>query len=217
MWYIKLIKIKKNNTCPNGITGGMEKSMETKIMMSTEKGIKAELLKGRKASIEVAKRIHACIEKWEETDTYKSAKDFLIDRLSFNPATISKYNRAVEMFSLTDKDSPYNTFAISTLCELLRIGREATDALLESGEISDESTQAEIKSMIALVKKEDAEAEAEAEAETEAEETEAESEADTEADAETEEDIKKSIIEICVNAKMGKRDVDTIIKYLSYL
>ena len=185
--------------------------------MSTEKGIKEELLKGRKASIEVAKRIHACIEKWEETDTYKSAKDFLIDRLSFNPATISKYNRAVEMFSLTDKDSPYNTFAISTLCELLRIGREATDALLESGEISDESTQAEIKSMIALVKKEDAEAEAEAEAETEAEETEAESEADTEADAETEEDIKKSIIEICVNAKMGKRDVDTIIKYLSYL
>ena len=182
--------------------------------MSTEKGIKAELLKGRKASIEVAKRIHTCIEKWEETDSYKSAKDFLIDRLSFNQATISKYNRAVEMFSLTDKDSPYNTFAISTLCELLRIGREASDALLESGEISDETTQSEIKSMIALVKKEDAEAEAETE---EAETEEAETEAETEAESETEEDIKKSIIEICVNAKMNKRDVDTIIKYLSYL
>ena len=161
-------------------------------------------MKGRKAAIEVAKRIHACIEKWEETDSYKSAKDFLIDRLSFNQATISKYNRAVEMFSLTDKNSPYNTFAISTLCELLRIGREATDALLESGEISDESTQAEIKSMITLVKKEDAEAEAE--------DAEAETEAETDVD-----EIKKSIIEICVNAKMNKRDVDTIIKYLSYL
>ena len=189
--------------------------METKIMMSTEKGIKAELLKGRKASIEVAKRIHSCIEKWEETDSYKSAKDFLIDRLSFNQATISKYNRAVEMFSLTDKDSPYNTFAISTLCELLRIGREATDALLESGEISEETTQSEIKSMIALVKKEDSEAEAEAETE-EAEEAEREVE-EAEAESQTEEDIKKSIIEICVNAKMKKRDVDTIIKYLSYL
>ena len=182
-------------------------------MLATEKGIKAELLKGRKASIEVAKRIHSCIDKWEETDSYKSAKDFLIDRLSFNQATISKYNRAVEMFSLTDKDSPYNTFAISTLCELLRIGREATDALLESGEISDESTQSEIKSMIALVKKEDAEAEAE----TEEAEAEAEAEEESDAEAETKEDIKKSIIEICVNAKMYKRDVDTIIKYLSYL
>ena len=186
--------------------------METKIMMSTEKGIKAELLKGRKASIEVAKRIHSCIEKWEETDSYKSAKDFLIDRLSFNQATISKYNRAVEMFSLTDKDSPYNTFAISTLCELLRIGREATDALLESGEISDESTQAEVKSIIALVKKEDSEAEAET-AEAETEEAEEESEAESEAEAETEEDIKKSIIEICVNANMNKSDL-TIIKNL---
>ena len=186
--------------------------METKIMLATEKGIKAELLKGRKASIEVAKRIHSCIEKWEDTDSYKSAKDFLIDRLNFNQATISKYNRAVEMFNLTDKDSPYNTFAISTLCELLRIGREATDALLESGEISDETTQSEIKSMVALVKKEDAEAEAETEAETE--ETEAE---ETEVEETETEDIKKSIIEICVNAKMNKRDVDTIIKYLSYL
>ena len=178
-------------------------------MLATEKGIRAELLKGRKASIEVAKRIHYCIEKWEETDSYKSAKDFLIDRLSFNQATISKYNRAVEMFSLTDKDSPYNTFAISTLCELLRIGREATDALLESGEINEETTQAEIKSLIALVKKEDAE-----------EDTESEAEADTESEAEAEtekEDIKKSIIEICVNAKMNKMDVDTIINYLSYL
>ena len=191
--------------------------METKIMLATEKGIKAELLKGRKASIEVAKRIHSCIEKWEETDSYKSAKEFLIDRLNFNQATISKYNRAVEMFSLTDKDSPYNSFAISTLCELLRIGREATDALLESGEITEETTQAEIKSMIALVKKEDADAEAETEEDTESEaETEAEDE-ETDAEAETEEDIKKSIIEICVNAKMNKRDVDTIIKYLSYL
>ena len=188
--------------------------METKIMMSTEKGIKAELLKGRKASIEVAKRIHSCIEKWEETDSYKSAKEFLIDRLSFNQATISKYNRAVEMFSLTDKDSPYNTFAISTLCELLRIGREASDALLESGEISDESTQAEIKSMIALVKKEDTEAEAETEeAETEATETEAE----TEAESETEEDIKKSIIEICVNANMNKSDLSIIKNLLKKL
>ena len=178
-------------------------------MMSTEKGIKAELLKGRKASIEVAKRIHSCIEKWEETDSYKSAKDFLIDRFSFNQATISKYNRAVEMFSLTDKDSPYNTFAISTLCELLRIGREATDALLESGEISDESTQAEIKSMIALVKKEDAEAEVEAEAEAEAEEA--------EADKESEEDIKKSIIEICVNANMNKSDLSIIKNLLKKL
>ena len=181
-------------------------------MLSTEKGIKAELLKGRKASIEVAKRIHSCIEKWEETDSYKSAKDFLIDRLSFNQATISKYNRAVEMFSLTDKDSPYNSFAISTLCELLRIGREASDALLENGEISDETTQAEIKTLIAIVKKEDAESEAETE-EAESETEEAESE---ETETETE-DIKKSIIEICVNAKMNKRDVDTIIKYLSYL
>ena len=186
--------------------------METKIMMATEKGIKAELLKGRKASIEVAKRIHSCIEKWEETDSYKSAKDFLIDRLSFNQATISKYNRAVEMFSLTDKDSPYNTFAISTLCELLRIGREATDALLESGEISDESTQAEIKSMIALVKKEDAEAEAETETETE--EAEAETE---EAESEREEDIKKSIIEICVNANMNKSDLSIIKNLLKKL
>ena len=184
-------------------------------MLATEKGIKAELLKGRKASIEVAKRIHSCIEKWEETDSYKSAKDFLIDRLSFNQATISKYNRAVEMFSLTDKDSPYNSFAISTLCELLRIGREASDALLETGEISDETTQAEIKTLIAIVKKEDAEAEAEAEeAEAEAE-AEAETE-EAEADKESE-DIKKIITEICVNAKMNKRDVDTIIKYLSYL
>ena len=184
-------------------------------MLLTEKGIKAELLKGRKASIEVAKRIHSCIEKWEETDSYKSAKDFLIDRLSFNQATISKYNRAVEMFSLTDKDSPYNTFAISTLCELLRIGREATDALIESGEISEETTQAEIKSMIAIVKKEDAEAEAETEAE--AEETEAESEADTEAEVETEEDIKKSIIEICVNANMNKSDLSIIKNLLKKL
>ena len=191
--------------------------METKIMMSTEKGIKAELLKGRKSSIEVAKRIHSCIEKWEETDSYKSAKDFLIDRLSFNPATINKYNRAVEMFSLTDKDSPYNTFAISTLCELLRIGREASDALLESGEISDESTQAEIKSMIALVKKEDAEAEAETEEEAEAEveaEVEAEAEAEEEADSE---EIIKTIIELCVNAKMNKHDVDFIKKLLKKL
>ena len=182
--------------------------------MSTEKGIKAELLKGRKSSIEVAKRIHSCIEKWEETDSYKSAKDFLIDRLSFNQATISKYNRAVEMFSLTDKDSPYNTFAISTLCELLRIGREATDALLESGEITDETTQAEIKSMIALVKKEDTEAEAEAESETEEAESEAE---DTEAeDAEESEEIriKKKILEICVNANMNKKDISIINKLL---
>ena len=189
-------------------------------MMTTEKGIKAELLKGRKASIEVAKRIHSCIEKWEETDSYKSAKDFLIDRLNFNQATISKYNRAVEMFSLTDKDSPYNTFAISTLCELLRIGREASDALLESGEITEETTQAEIKSIISLVKKEDSETEAETEeAETEVEdsETEAETEEAETEEAETEEDIKKLIIEICVNAKMNKKDVDTIIKYLSYL
>lgn len=191
--------------------------METKIMMSTEKGIKAELLKGRKASIEVAKRIHSCIEKWEETDSYKSAKDFLIDRLSFNQATISKYNRAVEMFSLTDKDSPYNTFAISTLCELLRIGREATDTLLELGEISDESTQAEIKSMIALVKKEDAEAEAETE-EAEAETAEAETEESVaEEEAETEEDIKKSIIEICVNANMNKSDLNIIKNLLKKL
>ena len=190
--------------------------METKIMMSTEKGIKAELLKGRKASIEVAKRIHSCIEKWEETDSYKSAKDFLIDRLSFNQATISKYNRAVEMFSLTDKDSPYNTFAISTLCELLRIGREATDALLESGEINEETTQAEIKSMIALVKKEDADAEAETEEDTESEaETEAEDE-EKDAEAETE-DIKKSIIEICVNANMNKSDLSIIKNLLKKL
>ena len=186
--------------------------METKIMLATEKGIKAELLKGRKASIEVAKRIHSCIEKWEETDSYKSAKEFLIDRLSFNQSTISKYNRAVEMFSLTDKDSPYNTFAISTLCELLRIGREASDALLESGEISDESTQAEIKSLIAIVKKEDVEAEAETEGETEEGEA-AEAEAEAEGEAETEDDIKKSIIEICVNANMNKSDL-TLIKNL---
>lgn len=188
--------------------------METKIMMSTEKGIKAELLKGRKASIEVAKRIHSCIEKWEETDSYKSAKDFLIDRLSFNQATISKYNRAVEMFSLTDKDSPYNSFAISTLCELLRIGREATDALLESGEITEETTQSEIKSMIALVKKEDAEAEAE----TKEEEAETEAETDTEVETETEESeeirIKKKILEICVNANMNKKDIIIINKLL---
>ena len=189
--------------------------METKIMIATEKGIKAELLKGRKASIEVAKRIHSCIEKWEETDGYKSAKEFLIDRLSFNQATISKYNRAVEMFSLTDKDSPYNTFSISTLCELLRIGREATDALLESGEISEETTQSEIKSMIALVKKEDAEAEAE----TEEAETEVEAEAETEeAEAEAEETeeirIKKKILEICVNANMSKKDISIINKLL---
>ncbi len=191
--------------------------METKIMMATEKGIKAELLKGRKASIEVAKRIHSCIEKWEETDSYKSAKEFLIDRLSFNQATISKYNRAVEMFSLTDKDSPYNTFAISTLCELLRIGREATDTLLESGEITEETTQSEIKSMIALVKKEDAEAETETEEteESESEETEAESEAY--AESETEEDIKKSIIDICVNANMNKSDLSLIKNLLKKL
>lgn len=190
--------------------------METKIMLATEKGIKAELLKGRKASIEVAKRINSCIEKWEETDSYKSAKDFLIDRLSFNPATISKYNRAVEMFSLTDKDSPYNTFAISTLCELLRIGRDATDALLESGEISEETTQAEIKSMIALVKKEDAEAEAETEEETkeaEAEEGEAEEAEEAEAEEETIR-IKKKILEICVNANMSKKDISIINKLL---
>ena len=192
--------------------------METKIMMSTEKGIKAELLKGRKASIEVAKRIHSCIEKWEETDSYKSAKEFLIDRLSFNQATISKYNRAVEMFSLTDKDSPYNTFAISTLCELLRIGREASDALLESGEISDETTQSEIKSMIALVKKEEAETEETEEAETEEAETEeGEAEAEAEAEAETEEDIKKLIIEICVNANMNKSDLSIIKNLLKKL
>lgn len=176
--------------------------METKIMLETEKGIKAELLKGRKASIEVAKKIHSCIEKWEETDSYNSAKDFLIDRLSFNKATISKYNRAVEMFSLTDKDSPYNTFYISTLCELLRIGREATDSLLESGEITDETTQSEIKSMIALVKKEDADAESE--------------DADADADAEESEEIriKKKILEICVNANMGKKDISIINKLL---
>ena len=180
--------------------------METKIMMSTEKGIKAELLKGRKASIEVAKRIHTCIEKWEETDSYKSAKDFLIDRLSFNQATISKYNRAVEMFSLTDKDSPYNTFAISTLCELLRIGREATDALLESGEISEETTQAEIKSMISLVKKEDSEAEAETEEGEEEAEAETE-ETDGEFEIEPSDDIKRTIIMICVDAKMEDKDL----------
>lgn len=190
--------------------------METNIMMSTEKGIKAELLKGRKASIEVAKRIHSCIEKWEETDSYKNAKEFLIDRLGFNQATISKYNRAVEEFSLTDKDSPYNTFAISTLCELLRIGREATDALVESGEITDETTQAEIKSMIALVKKEDSEAETEVEAEEEATEAEAEEAAEAEAEADSEE-IKKTIIELCVNAKMNKHDVDLIKKLLKKL
>ena len=190
--------------------------METRIMMATEKGIKAELLKGRKASIEVAKRIHSCIEKWEETDSYKSAKDFLIDRLNFNQATISKYNRAVEMFSLTDKDSPYNTFAISTLCELLRIGREAADALLESGEISDESTQAEIKSMVALVKKEDSEAETETEEAEEESESE-EEETETESEAETEEDIKKSIIEICVDAKMEDKDLRRIKKLLEKL
>ena len=189
--------------------------METKIMLATEKGIKAELLKGRKASIEVAKRIHSCIEKWEETDSYKSAKEFLIDRLSFNPATISKYNRAVEMFSLTDKDSPYNTFAISTLCELLRIGREASDALLESGEISDESTQAEIKSMIALVKKEDAEAEAEAEeAEAEAEESEAE---EAEAEREEKENIKNEILAICADAKMFIEDFVKVKRLLAQL
>ena len=190
--------------------------METKIMMSTEKGIKAELLKGRKASIEVAKRIHSCIEKWEETDSYKTAKDFLIDRLSFNPATISKYNRAVEMFSLTDKDSPYNTFAISTLCELLRIGREATDALLESGEINEETTQAEIKSLISIVKKEDAEAEAE---ESEAEESEAEAEAEEAEAEETEEkeDIKNKILDICVDAKMLTEDIVKIKRLLAKL
>ena len=188
--------------------------METKIMLSTEKGIKAELLKGRKASIEVAKRIHSCIEKWEETDSYKSAKDFLIDRLSFNPATISKYNRAVEMFSLTDKDSPYNTFAISTLCELLRIGREATDELLESGEITEETTQAEIKSMIALVKKDDAEAEAEIEAESEAE---AEVAEEAEAEAEEKEDIKYKILDICVDAKMFKEDIVKVKRLLAKL
>lgn len=189
--------------------------METKIMMTTEKGIKAELLKGRKASIEVAKRIHSCIEKWEETDSYKNAKEFLIDRLGFNQATISKYNRAVEEFSLTDKDSQYNTFAISTLCELLRIGREATDALVESGEVTDETTQAEIKSIIALVKKEDTEAEVEAETEEDAD-AEAETE-DTESEAETEEDIKKSIIEICVNANMNKSDLSIIKNLLKKL
>ena len=183
--------------------------METDIMMSTEKGIKAELLKGRKASIEVAKRIHSCIEKWEETDSYKSAKDFLIGTFSFNQATISKYNRAVEMFSLTDKDSPYNTFAISTLCELLRIGREASDALLESGEISEETTQAEIKALIAIVKKEDAEAETEKTEETEAEETEAEVAEESE-----EIRIKKKILEICVNANMSKKDISIINKLL---
>lgn len=189
--------------------------METKIMLATEKGIKAELLKGRKASIEVAKRIHSCIENWEETDSYKNAKEFLIDRLGFNQATISKYNRAVDEFSLTEKDSPYNTFAISTLCELLRIGREATDALVESRVITDETTQAEIKSMITLVKKEDAEAE------TEEAEADAEAEADVEAEAEGEvteaEEIKKTIIEICVNAKMNKHDVGLIKKLLKKL
>ena len=187
--------------------------METKIMLSTEKGIKAELLKGRKASIEVAKRIHSCIEKWEETDSYKNAKEFLIDRLGFNQATISKYNRAVEEFSLTDKDSPYNTFAISTLCELLRIGREATDALLESGEITDETTQSEIKSMIAIVKKEDKEVEAET---TEAEEETTEAEAEAEAEAETE-SIKSQIVSICVNAKMNKEEISLIKNLLKKL
>ena len=190
--------------------------METNIMMSTEKGIKAELLKGRKSSIEVAKRIHSCIEKWEETDSYKNAKEFLIDRLGFNHATISKYNRAVDEFSLTEKDSPYNTFAISTLCELLRIGREATDALLERGEITEETTQSEIKSIIALVKKEDAEAEAEAESEVEAEteEVEAESEVEAETEAET---IKSQILSICVNAKMNKADIALIKNLLKKL
>lgn len=185
--------------------------METKIMMSTEKGIKAELLKGRKASIEVAKRIHSCIEKWEETDSYNSAKEFLIDRLGFNQATISKYYRAVDEFSLTEKDSPYNTYAISTLCELLRIGRDATDALVESGEITDETTQAEIKSMIALVKKEDSEAEAETE------EVEAEEESESEAEAEETESIKSQIISICVNAKMNKEEISLIKNLLKKL
>lgn len=191
--------------------------METKIMMSTEKGIKAELLKGRKASIEVAKRIHSCIEKWEETDSYKNAKEFLIDRLGFNQATISKYNRAVDEFSLTEKDSPYNTFAISTLCELLRIGREATDALLESGEITDETTQAEIKAMIALVKKEDEEAEAETEEATEETEEATEEATEEETEAEAEESIKSQIVSICVNAKMNKEDIALIKSLLKKL
>lgn len=192
--------------------------METKIMLSTEKGIKAELLKGRKASIEVAKKIHSCIEKWEETDSYKNAKEFLIDRLGFNQATISKYNRAVDEFSLTEKDSQYNTFAISTLCELLRIGREATDALVESGEITDESTQAEVKAMIALVKKEDAEAEAETEEETEATESETEAtESKAEAEAEEKENIKNKILDICVDAKMLEEDLVKVKRLLAKL
>lgn len=192
--------------------------MDTKIMLTTEKGIKAELLKGRKASIEVAKKIHSCIEKWEETDSYKNAKEFLIDRLGFNQATISKYNRAVDEFSLMDKDSQYNTFAISTLCELLRIGRDATDALVETGELTEETTQAEVKSIIGLIKKEDAEAEAEtSEAETEVEadsEVEAEAEAEAESEAEA---IKSQIVSICVNAKMNKAEISLIRNLLKKL
>lgn len=190
--------------------------MDTKIMLTTEKGIKAELLKGRKASIEVAKKIHSCIEKWEETDSYKNAKEFLIDRLGFNQATISKYNRAVDEFSLMDKDSQYNTFAISTLCELLRIGRDATDALVETGELTEETTQAEVKSIIGLIKKEDAEAEAEtSEAETEVE---ADSEVEAEAEAESEaEAIKSQIVSICVNAKMNKAEISLIRNLLKKL
>lgn len=186
--------------------------METRIMMLTEKGIKAELLKGRKASIEVAKRIHSCIEKWEDTDSYKNAKEFLIDRLGFNQATISKYNRAVDEFSLMDKDSQYNTFAISTLCELLRIGRDATDILVESGELTEETTQAEVKSMITLVKKEDAEAEVETEVESEAE-----AEAYSEVEAEESEAIKSQIVSICVNAKMNKEEISLIKNLLKKL
>lgn len=190
--------------------------METKIMLSTEKGIKAELLKGRKASIEVAKRIHSCIEKWEETDSYKNAKEFLIDRLGFNQATISKYNRAVDEFSLSEKDSPYNTFAISTLCELLRIGRDATDILFESGELTEETTQAEVKSIIAIVKKEDAESD------TDTETTEADTDTETEeADTDTEtaeaEAIKSQIVSICVNAKMNKAEISLIKNLLKKL
>ena len=51
----------------------------------------------------------------------------------------------------------------------------------------------------------------------ETEELEAEAESDAEAEAETDEDIKKSIIEICVNANMNKSDLSIIKNLLKKL
>lgn len=196
----------------------MEKSMETKIMMSTEKNINNELERGRKATIKIAVLMDKCEKNWEETDEFKNARDFIKETFSFSNATVSNYIGCVNMFDLTNPNSDWANWNLGQLTELLRL-KDLSLALdlVDRGCIDETTSAKEIREYVKDINKrlldmqEDDIQEENVQEEDEPEEDEPE-EVQEEKTQKEHDDALGIVRFICLKYLMTADDIDTILK-----